>query len=157
MEIDELRKTLAARGYTEAEIAERLKPIEAITLSRARLAKRHRLTVMTDVVIGETRDFLKEALGILPSREQVLEVIPPGSETYAIMCEYGVAGDTATRSEVADCFSQRLMGRAIPTYGDSLSDEQRRRFYSDLAKAAQSAGIPVIGTPATHEPTPHNN
>lgn len=143
MDIGKIRAKLIERGFTEPEIADRLRPIEVVARARVQVAERHRQTQLTDKVIEEAQCFLEEALGIRPDRNQILETIPPGSETYGIMCEYGVAGDTATRDEVADCFARRFMCRAIPRYGDNWSDEQTRRFYDELAEAAHAAGIRV--------------
>jgi hypothetical protein len=93
--------------------------------------------------LQEIRDFLHDDLGIEPTDDQIRAVIPPGTETHAVICTYGVESDTATRDEVADRFCEHLVGRRHPLGLDGFSDKQLDAFADSVIAAARKAGIPV--------------
>lgn len=117
--------------------------VDFIAKNRAKSAELHRKTVLSDVVIQEIKNFLRDYLHLEATKEVILDIIPPGSPTYAMICEFGVAQDTATRDEIADCFSLKLVGRRFPQYGEFFTEVQREQFFKELAKAAEDANIKI--------------
>lgn len=121
----------------------KVSPPESEDEERERFAESCRGTPLSPQHLREIRHLLHDDLGIEPTDDQIRTVIPPGSETHAIICTYGVEGDTATRDEVADRFCEHLVGRPHPLGIDGLSDEQLDAFAESVIAAARRAGMPV--------------
>ena len=117
--------------------------LERVNQERADLARKHQGTIMPHATVIAACDVLKNNYGINPTEVQFLSVICPGSETYGMLCEFGV-GDTGICDEVGERFFQYLLKRGRPIYRDQLSDDDIRQIDGALLDAAKRMGIAAV-------------
>ena len=96
--------------------------------------------------INKVIDVISSGMGVVLTQEQaILFLNRPGRATLVGHILDMGAYDTEIRAEICSALSSELIGRGLPTFGDTRQngEEWTRNFYKSLADAALAAGYSI--------------
>lgn len=103
---------------------------------RQEIAQLHFSKNLTAKILDAVRGVAIVSLAISPDHEQIVQLIPPGSETHGMLCEYGLEKNPNMVQEVVDALAIALVGREVPGFYEVVTRKEMELFFKSVKDEA---------------------